>query len=235
VRDITEQHRAKKEVRATADAASLYLDLMGHDFRNHLQAIIMGTEILAITNPDPKLASLIGLIIESVERAQNLIQKIQATRGLLTVPLTEKPLRNTLEESVTVLKATYDDLEIKVDYKLQRATIKADQYLDNLLVNLLENATIHNNKSPRRVWVVLREAKGGYEISIADNGPGISDEKKRNLFDPERRFGGVGIHQALRIAQKYGGHINVDDRVANDSSQGAKFLIWLPKINTSGS
>ena len=84
------------------------------------------------------------------------------------------------------------------------------------------------------VWQENAIAKSGYEISIADNGPGISDEKKRNLFDPEKRFGGVGIHQALRIAQKYGGHISVDDRVANNSGQGAKFLTWLLKSNASG-
>ena len=69
--------------------------------------------------------------------------------------------------------------------------------------------------------------------SESDNRPGISDEKKEILFDPERRFGGVGIHQALRIAQKYDGHISIDDRVANDSSQGAKFRLWLPRSDTS--
>jgi PAS domain S-box-containing protein len=235
VRDTTEQHKAKKEVKATAEAASLYLDLMGHDFRNHLQAIIMGTEILATTTIDPDLSSLIDLIIESVERARSLIQKVQVTRGLLSVPLTEKPLRAALEASLEVLKATYEDIEIKADLKIRRGMIEADQYLVSLLANLLENAIIHNNKSCRKVWVTLREAKGGYEISIADNGPGVSDETKESLFDRERRFGGVGFHQALRIAQKYGGHINVDDRVANDSSQGARFKLWLPKLNASAS
>lgn len=99
--------------------------------------------------------------------------------------------------------------------------------------DLDENAVIHNKKRPRRVWVTLRKTKGGFEISIADNESGISDEKKESLFVPERRFGGVGIHQALRIAQKYDGHISIDDRAAKDSSQGAKFRLWLPKSDTS--
>jgi signal transduction histidine kinase len=148
---------------------------------------------------------------------------------LLSTPLIEKPLRTALDESIEVLKKTYEDLEIVVNYETRRAMINADQHLETLLMNLLENAVIHNNKRPRRVWVTLKEAKGGYEISIADNGPGISDEKKENLFDPKRRFGGVGIHQALRIAQKYDGYISVEDRAPNDSSQGAKFQLWLPK------
>ena len=233
VRDITDRKRAEKEIQATAEAASLYLDLMGHDIRNHLQAIVMGTEILGSTGLNANQSSVTDLITESVERSRNLIQKVQVTRGLLTVPLSEKSLRDALENSLEALKETYEDLEIEVDYKIHRAMIKADQYLVNLLMNLLENAVIHNNKRPRRVWVTLRKTKGGFEIAIADNGSGISDEKKESLFDPERRFGGVGVHQALRIAQKYDGHISVDDRVANDASQGAKFRLWLPKLDTS--
>jgi PAS domain S-box-containing protein len=188
VRNITDRKRAEKEIKATAEAAFLYLDLMGHDIRNHLQAIVMGTEILTSTDLDANLSSVTDLITESVERSRNLIQKVQVTRGLLAVPLSEKSLRSALEDSLKVLKATYEDLEIEVDYKIRRAIIKADQYLVNLLMN-----------------------------------------------DPERRFGGVGIHQALRIAQKYDGHVSVDNRVANDSSQGAKFQLWLPKLNASAS
>ena len=233
IRDITDRKRAEKEIRTTAEAASLYMDLMGHDIRNHLQAIVMATEILTSTGLDANLSSMIDLITESVERSRNLIHNVQKTRGLLSAPLSEKSLKGALKNSLEVLKETYEDLEIEVDYKVRRAIIDADQFLATLLANLLENAVIHNNKRPRRVWVALRKAKGGFEISIADNGPGISNERKENLFDPERRFGGVGIHQALRIAQKYDGHINVDDRAANDSSQGVKFQLWLPRSNAS--
>ena len=111
--------------------------------------------------------------------------------------------------------------------------MKADKFLGNLLTNLLENAVLHNNSKIRHLWVVLSEVNEGFEISIADNGPGIPSSKKETLFDPERRFGGVGIHQALRITQKYGGRMNIHDRVYGDSSQGAEFRIWLPKFASS--
>lgn len=52
---------------------------------------------------------------------------------------------------------------------------------------------------------------------------------KKTLFDPNRRFGGVGIHQAFQIARKNGGTTEVEDRVPGYSSKGAKFSIWLPK------
>jgi len=79
------------------------------------------------------------------------------------------------------------------------------------------------------LWVDIQESGQGYQVSIWDNGQGISDDKKDSLFDPSRRFGGVGIHQTIRILHKYGGHISVHDRVASDPTQGAEFRIWFPK------
>ena len=96
-------------------------------------------------------------------------------------------------------------------------------------MNLLDNAVVYNNKKTRQIWVELIEVDEGYEISIADNGAGIPDEKKDILFDPDRRFGGVGVHQVRRIVQKYGGKLSVHDRIDGDIEQGAKFRIWVPK------
>lgn len=225
--------RAHVEREQAAETAMLYLDLMGHDIRNHLQAIVMGAEILTSADLDANQSSVIDLITESVERSRSLIHKVQKTQELLSIPLSEKPLISALENSLEVLKQTHEDIEIEVDYKIRRATIRADRYLETLMMNLLENAVIHNNKDPRKLWVTLSKAEEGYEISIADNGPGISDEKKLALFDPKRRFGGVGVHQALRIVQKYDGRISVHDRVVGDFSQGAELRLWLPKSDTS--
>jgi signal transduction histidine kinase len=77
--------------------------------------------------------------------------------------------------------------------------------------------------------VHLGESGDGYEITISDNGPGIIDDYKKNLLDPDRRAGGVGILQCAQIAKKYRGTFEIHDRIDGDSSQGAKFRLWLPK------
>ncbi|MHA1483917.1 MAG: ATP-binding protein, partial [Candidatus Thorarchaeota archaeon] len=71
-------------------------------------------------------------------------------------------------------------------------------------------------------------------VLISDNGPGLTESKKEFFFDPERRFGGVGVHQAMSIVRKYHGRISVHDRITGDPGQGAEFLIWLPKWTYSG-
>ncbi len=71
-------------------------------------------------------------------------------------------------------------------------------------MDIIKNAIVHNTNTDRKVWISLEEEQGGYLTKIADNGPGISEPVKEALFDSDRRYGGVGIHQALRIANKYG-------------------------------
>ncbi len=227
--DVTGLVLAEANTKAAAETAMLYLDLMGHDIRNQLQAIIMGTEIVEQLDIRPEVREMVDIVSDSVEKSQNLIRKVQATRELLSVPLSNTSLRTSLEDCLQVLNETYDDVQIEMNLAAEQPTVFADKYLGNLLMNILENAILHNDKKSRRVWLDLREAKGGYEVVIADNGPGIANDKKENLFDQSRRFGGVGVHQAFKIIQKYGGHITVQDRVPRDSSKGAEFHIWFPK------
>ncbi len=68
-----------------------------------------------------------------------------------------------------------------------------------------------------------------YICSFFSDGPGIPDKNKATLFNPERRFGGVGIHQAKQIAEKFGGCISVADRIDGAHSEGASFKIWIPR------
>jgi signal transduction histidine kinase len=111
--------------------------------------------------------------------------------------------------------------------------IDADDFLELLLSNILMNAIEHNPKDEKKVWVELTEVDIGYVVSIADNGMGISDSVKASLFDTSRRFGGLGLHTAHYIVEKYNGLIEIHDRVAGDSTQGAEFRIWIPKPGNS--
>ncbi|MHA1637394.1 MAG: sensor histidine kinase, partial [Candidatus Thorarchaeota archaeon] len=218
---------------AIAETSKLYLDIMGHDIRNHLQAIIMSSDIIESNDIGDEVTSAIEMIVESVQKSKDLISKIHADKELLNVPLSNISLTVALEHSINSLLEVYDDIKLNVEYNVQESLITADKYVERLLSNILENAVIHNSGAIKQIWVELREVDRGYLVSIKDNGPGISDGMKETLFDPSRRFGGIGVHQVTRILRKYGGNISVHDRVPSDSSQGARFDIWFPKALTS--
>ncbi|MHA1423696.1 MAG: PAS domain S-box protein [Candidatus Thorarchaeota archaeon] len=228
-RDITGQKKAQQKAQQAGDTALLYLDIMSHDLRNHLQAVVMASEIMQYMELDVESILALEIIIEAVQKSQKLINKVLATRDLLSIPLSELPLRPAIENSLALVKTNYDDVIIEKKYHILNPLVNADKFLEQLLMNILDNAIEYNERVERKVWIEVQEMGHGYQVSIKDNGQGISDEKKESLFDPTRRFGGVGIHQAIRILQKYGGHISVHDRVASDSTQGAEFRLWFPK------
>jgi PAS domain S-box-containing protein len=227
--DNTDAKKAEEDLRAAADTAMLYLDLMGHDLRNHLQAIVMGTDILKHQELGAEFDPVYELIVDSINNSQNLIRKVQATRGFLSAPLSSQDLCQIIKECLSKIKRSYDDVDVRITSEIKKSVVKADEYFELLWMNILENAIVHNSSKTRKVCIKARCVKHGYEISISDNGPGISEEKKEAIFDPNRRYGGIGLHQAIKLVQKYGGKISIHDRVEGDSSKGSEFKVWLPK------
>lgn len=228
ITDITKRKKAEQDLKAAADTALLYLDLMGHDIRNHLQAIVMGMEIMKYMDLGVEVEQVSEIVYESVNKSQSMIGKIQSTRGLLTESVSARSLSEVLNNCLRSLRETYEDVEIELDMHVKEPVVQADEYLEFLLMNILENAVVHNDKKIRQVWVTVTEVDNGYELRIGDNGPSLSESKKEVLFDPERRYGGIGIHQAMIIARKYNARVSVRDRIAGNPSEGAEFLIWFP-------
>ena len=102
--------------------------------------------------------------------------------------------------------------------KLQRAMF-------NLVLNACESVPVENG----HVKVALKEATGGVEIRVADNGRGIPEEVRNTLFDPFVSYGkengtGLGLTVVQKIISDHGGDVVVE----KTSSQGTVFKLWLP-------
>ena len=221
-RNITELKRAE-------ESARLYLDLMGHDIRNGLQGMLMNVEMLQLPLENLDVAITLAEIEECVHKCADLISKVKSTEHLFETQLVDKSLNNALTESIKSLTAMFSGITVELDMDNVEATIKANGFLYTLLMNILENAVRHNPREEKRLWASLRKRNLGYEMSIADNGPGLTDDRKRDLFDKSRRFGGVGVHLIAQIVEKYGGSVEVFDRVPGDLSEGADFRVWFPR------
>jgi PAS domain S-box-containing protein len=228
-RDVTELKEAEELARQSHAVAMLYQDITGHDIRNLLQEIILASDLLYENEPDPSKRSLIQHVTQAVNDASDIITTVQATAALVTTPLEKTSLDFVLKSCIKSFNDEHQNVEIVSSFDVSPAIVNADQYLCHMVLNLLSNAVKHNESSEKTVWTHLSKSNGGYELTIADNGPGIKDSLKKNLVDPERRSGGVGILQCIQIAGKYGGTLDILDRVDGDWSQGAKIRVWLPK------
>ena len=227
--DISLIRQAQDQTERAAEIMKLYLDLMGHDITNMLQALLSGLEIMQMLYSEIDSVDIIESMVESIRACNDLIQSIYRTDGLLTTPMMEISFKTEVEKSVYFIQSEFKETTIEIDMLEFPAHIIADSYIQVMIVNLLNNAIIHNSSATKQVWVSLKESKGGYLLTIADNGRGITHERKESLFDPNRRFGGIGVHQARQIVQKYQGWIDVVDRVKDKPHLGASFRVWIPK------
>lgn len=227
LKNITEKKEAEARQQAAAEAAMLYLDVMGHDIRNQLQGILIGAEILISRDQSN---TVIESIIESTKACEKLISDTYATEDLLFSTLKETDLVPVIESQITEIKSAFAGVIVDCNLVDGPVKIMADSHLNYLLHSLLENAVIHNPNENRRIWIDLHVKGGKYQLTISDNGKGMDEFRKTNLFDKDRRFGGVGIHQARGIMDKYSGSISVDDRVTDNHSEGTKFILTFPRL-----
>ena len=230
--DITEQRWAEIRLQTESKRARLYLDILAHDMANQLQIIAGTMELVREVFPLDVLENVerhFTQVEDAVHKSRNLIKKARGTEQLAWVPLVQRNLFRALFECVESIAEEHEGYVLELGFEFSETIIIADRFLELLLTNIIENAIIHNDNSRKHVWIEVQKASDSYIVSISDNGPGIDDEAKNALFNPETRLGGLGLHFSKDVVEKYGGRLEVRDRVEGDSSKGAKFVVWLPK------
>ncbi|MHA3964534.1 MAG: PAS domain S-box protein [Candidatus Thorarchaeota archaeon SMTZ1-45] len=217
--DISEMKKAEVEI-------YFLLDLLLHDIGNQLQLILAGGDFLEKDSSPEQIMRSKRYVMDGALRCLELIQKVRKAEEAKTEPLSPVDISYVISAESELL---FKQRGVRVDTgKLPPKTmVLADQALSQLVWNLLENAVVHNPMSDDKKVVQVKGKVSGktFLLSVSDNGPGLSDDKKSELFEPTRRYGGVGLHLVRRLAEKYGCSPEVKDRVKGKADQGLKIEI----------
>jgi signal transduction histidine kinase len=121
-------------------------------------------------------------------------------------------------------EAARADADFEPDAALGAAQVTAeDRLLRRALRNLIENGKRYGGPE---VQVGLRRAPRGFEITVADRGPGVPADMRERIFEPFFRLpghaemaGGVGLGLSLvkQIAQRHGGTVRCEAREGGGS------------------
>ncbi len=111
--------------------------------------------------------------------------------------------------------------------------IKLEQVIINLVKNSIDAIAQHSKDVPAEVLINLSKSDLDHQtiIDVVDNGPGLADEIKKNLFKPfqSTKGSGTGTGLGLSICQKIiESHRGRLEHV--DSQSGCHFRIRLPLI-----
>ena len=104
--------------------------------------------------------------------------------------------------------------------------------IEQVLVNLLENAARHGGINPR-VQLSVSTQDHHAVIRVSDNGPGIPPEEQERIFERFQKGNSTGFGLGLAICkaavEAHGGEIRVEP-----GSEGATFTITLPMEPRNG-
>ena len=100
-----------------------------------------------------------------------------------------------------------------------------------ILLNLVGNA-IRYAPDNSQVWIRLEDVGSRARLIVADQGPGLSEEQQRKVFEKFERLGrsgedggsGLGLYISRRLARAMGGDLTVESA----PGQGARFILDVP-------
>lgn len=230
-RDITERKEYERRLKEQRDDLEILNQVVRHDIRNDLQLISAYAELLGERVDDDELE-----YVETISRrARTAVELTQSARSLAAVMLQNEsetepmPLRRTLETQLEETRATYPGAAITLADEIPDVSVRGNELLSSVFRNILKNAVQHNDEDLPTVQVSVELDDDAVTISIADNGPGVPDERKEEIFGKgekglESGGTGVGLYLVGTLVESYGGEV----RVTDNDPEGANFAVTLP-------
>lgn len=233
-RDIAERKERERQIADQRDDLELLNQVLRHDLRNDLQVVAGRLDVLS-DHVDKNGEDSLETAAESVRHA---IELTTTAREMAEVMLTEEnetkqvDLQSRLTGVIDDVSSSYPDATVTVEGAIPRVRVTATELLDSVFDNLLSNAIQHNDKAMPEVTVSVSQHDETAMIRIADNGPGIPDDQKDQVFGKgdtglESTGTGMGLYLVQSLVDIYGGDIWVED---NDP-EGAVFQV---KLTTAG-
>lgn len=196
----------------------------------------------AISPSDEKGIEKITLIQKEINHLQTSTQLLLRTlNGIILLKIgrntfdLKKELLTLIEEE-KIANANNEGLSITLHYLLSDTVIYASRFhLICAIRNLLDNAIKYGNSSPQ-ISIECYQENSDLVIVVKDNGPGISPEKQKHIFDkyyqandknsPEKKTGyGLGLNYVYNIIKAHKGKIMID----SVPGKGCTFTIHIQK------
>ena len=171
---------------------------VSHEFKTPLTSMQGSLELLEEhidEMPVEQRQRFIENLQDDTERLKNLVNRLleQARADSL---LTSKESTKLLK-TLNILKSRYADSKLKIDYEDSEVAVDiniANSALESILANMFDNSLQHGATS---VTINTQQKEGKLEISIHDNGTGVSKANQDKIFTPffttRRETGGTGL------------------------------------------
>jgi signal transduction histidine kinase len=199
-----------------------------HEVRNPVNAIVNAARVLAGGRADAaKSKRLLAVIADGAERIQAITGALDAhVRPADGGQTSTSDAREGIDATLRLLEHRMDAVAVERSYSSQRPTAAAAGPLNQVFLNLLDNAL---KAGAQRLRVEVADAGDRVRIAIEDDGRGVPVDLAPRMFDPfvsggEQPGSGLGLYLSRRIVEQFGGRLWYEPR----REGGSRFAVELP-------
>lgn len=186
--------------------------------------------------------NFLEIIRNNVEKLENItmdflnISKIESSKIINLAPVPFERVRDEIEKILNgKVKKLGAVIEYKTDLKDENDYMNIDfEKTVTVLKNLIENGMTYNTNKPH-IIVTIKEEADRYRISVKDNGIGVPESEKENIFERFYRVDkartsnvagtGLGLSIVKETVDVCGGKIEVH----SNEGEGSEFIFTLLK------
>lgn len=169
-----------------------------------------------------------------INLVENLLSVTRLVEGRLNLHFSAELAEEVVKEALRHVNRLHVEHQITVKHEDDLLLVKVDaKLIVQVLINLVDNAIKY---TPKGSHIDIRTRKEGEVavFSVCDDGPGIPDENKKQVFEmfysgangvaDSRRSLGLGLSLCKSIVHAHGGRISVSDHLPH----GTIFTFTLP-------
>lgn len=211
---LAEQQQANREL----------IRNLAHEIKNPLGGIRGSAQLLERELANPQLREYTQIIIKEADRLQELMNRLLSSHRLMQPQPVS--MHEILERVRTLILAEFPDVQVKRDYDTSLPDITGDrEQLIQAILNIARNAAqaldgrgeiVFRTRALRQVTLAKRRYRLALELQVIDNGPGIPDDIREQIFYPlvSGREGGsgLGLTLAQSFIQQHHGTIEAESR-----------------------
>ncbi len=168
---------------------------------------------------------LIDRIEKNSKRAEEIINKLLDYAKPSFYSKQKINLKEVVENSLDFIKSSIKGKDIDIRKELEDITINGDKnFLEQAIVNILLNS-VEAIEEKGSIEVSLKRKDGNIILKIKDDGYGIPEDIKEDIFEPyfTTKVNGTGL--GLSIAKKIISEHNGEIEVKTEEGKGTEFII----------
>lgn len=239
------EKKARDEAEEANRAKDFFLAFVSHELRSPLNAILGWTKILLTKKVDDETKQNALETIERSARSQaklinDLVDSARVASGKLRLELTPVNFYDVVKNVYHQHKPQADSKNIELNFNSDSEnigvvgdTIRLQQVFTNLLSNSLK-FTPEGGK----IDIVVKTNSDISEVSIKDNGQGISPDALPRIFNQfsqgdvenhDRTGLGLGLSIVRTLVEKHGGIVSAN---SEGLEKGSTFTVTMPLSTT---